>query len=131
MAVKEQLYSLLVSWFVTVYMKYICNIKNEIVICQDNTKWVALCSRCQAASSSSAGTEKLMALKELLAVEGQDRLASELEGVSRDLLRQVSIAAKLPIKVSGRSLTMSELRSALVAALHPSDEQKEAGRFQI
>ena len=31
MAVKEQLYSLLVSWFVTVYMKYICN-KNESVI---------------------------------------------------------------------------------------------------
>ena len=92
---------------------------------------MALCSRCQAASSSTAGTEKLRALKQLLALEGKDRLASEVEGVSREVLREVSIAAKLPIKVSGRSLTVSELRSALVAALHPSDEQEEAGCFQI
>ena len=98
---------------------------------EDNAKWAAFCSRSQAASSSTVGVEKLQALKEVSAAEGKDRLESELEGLSQDILRQVSTAANLPIKVSGRSLTMSELRSALLAVLNPSEEQKEAGCVQM
>ena len=97
------------------------------VFCQDLTKWIALCSPCQAASSSSVGMKKLRELKEFVAVEGKDRLDSELEGLSRDVLRQVSQAADLPVKVSGRTLTASELRHALLAVLIPSEEQEEAG----
>ena len=48
------------------------------VFCQDLTKWIALCSPCQAASSSSVGMKKLRELKEFVAVEGKDRLDSEL-----------------------------------------------------
>ena len=91
------------------------------VFCQDLTKWIALCSPCQAASSSSVGMKKLRELKEFVAVEGKDRLDSELEGLSRDVLRQVSQAADLPVKVSGRTLT------PLLAVLIPSEEQEEAG----
>ena len=43
--------------------------------------------------------KKLRELKEFVAVEGKDRLDSELEGLSRDVLRQVSQAADLPVKV--------------------------------
>ena len=97
------------------------------VFCQDLTKWIALCSPCQAASSSSVGMKKLRELKEFVAVEGKDRLDSELEGLSRDVLRQVSQAADLPVKVSGQTLTASELRHALLGVLIPSEEQEEAG----
>ena len=97
------------------------------VFCQDLTKWIALCSTCQAASSSSVGMKKLRELKEFVAVEGKDRLDSELEGLSRDVLRQVSQAADLPVKVSGQTLTASELRHALLGVLIPSEEQEEAG----
>ena len=93
------------------------------VFCQDLTKWIALCSPCQAASSSSVGMKKLRELKEFVAVEGKDRLDSELEGLSRDVLRQVSQAADLPVKVSGQTLTASELRHALLGVLIPSEEQ--------
>ena len=52
---------------------------------------------------------------------------SELEGLSRDVLRQVSQAADLPVKVSGRTLMASELRHALLGVLITSEEQEEAG----
>ena len=71
--------------------------------------------------------KKLRELKEFVAVEGKDRLDSELEGLSRDVLRQVSQAADLPVKVSGQTLTASELRHALLGVLIPSEEQEEAG----
>ena len=71
--------------------------------------------------------KKLRELKEFVAVEGKDRLDSELEGLSRDVLRQVSQAADLPVKVSGQTLTASELRHASLGVLIPSEEQEEAG----
>ena len=72
--------------------------------------------------------KKLRELKEFVAVEGKDRLDSELEGLSRDVLRQVSQAADLPVKVSGQTLVVAELRSAVLAhLLNQSDEPDEAG----
>ena len=90
-----------------------------------------MCFPCQAASSNNTGMETLQRLKEILADEGCGRVEEELEGFSRDILRRVSTAANVPVNVSGRSRTMSELRSALLAVLNPSEEQKEAGCVQM
>ena len=47
-----------------------------VCVCQDLTKWIALCSPCQAAPSQSAGMKKLQQLKEILVEEGRERVTS-------------------------------------------------------
>ena len=89
---------------------------------------MALCSRCQAASSKGGGMDMLQKLQQILAEEGRDRVQQEVQSVSRDVLREVSKAAHLPVAASdGRTMLVSELRSALLAyLLNQSEEQEEA-----
>ena len=86
----------------------------------------------QAASSSSGGLEQLQVLKELAAADGKDRVESAVKGLPRDILRQVIVAAKLPLRVSGVLQTLPQLKSALLAfLLNLPEEQEEAGWGQI
>ena len=84
-----------------------CSIVSRMALYRDNTK-----SPFQAASSSSGGLEQLEVLKELAAADGKDRVESALKGLSQDILRQVTVAAKLPLRVSGVLQTVSQLQSA-------------------
>ena len=72
--------------------------------------------------------DKLQKLQQILAEEGCDRVQQEVQSVSRDVLREVSQAAHLPVAASdGRTMLVSELRSALLAyLLNQSEEQEEA-----
>ena len=86
-------------------------------------------SPCQAASSQSAGMKKLQHLKDILVEEGRERVQQELQGIPRDVMREVCKAAQLPVAAqTGRTFVVAELRSAVLAhLLNQSDEQDEAG----
>ena len=100
-----------------------------VCVCQDLTKWIALCSPCQAAPSQSAGMKKLQQLKEILVEEGRERVQQELQGVPRNVMREVCKAAQLSVATpTGQTFVVAELRSAVLAhLLNQSDEPDEAG----
>ena len=86
----------------------------------------------QAASSSSGGLEQLQVLKELAAADGKDGVESAVKGLPQDILRQVIVAAKLPLRVSGVLQKVPQLKSALLAfLLNLPEEQEEAGWGQM
>ena len=100
-----------------------------VCVCQDLTKWIALCSPCQAAPSQSAGMKKLQQLKEILVEEGRERVQQELQGVPQNVMREVCKAAQLSVATpTGQTFVVAELRSAVLAhLLNQSDEPDEAG----
>ena len=87
------------------------------------------CSPCQAAPSQSAGMKKLQQLKEILVEEGRERAQQELQGIPRNVMREVCRAAHLPVATpTGQTFVVAELRSAVLAhLLNLYDEQDEAG----
>ena len=55
-----------------------------------------------------------------------------MKGLSRDILRQVIVAAKVPLRVSGVLQKVPQLKSALLAfLLNLPEEQEEAGWGQM
>ena len=88
------------------------------------------CSPCQVAPSQSAGMKKLQQLKEILVEEGRERrVQQELQGVPRNVMREVCKAAQLSVATpTGQTFVVAELRSAVLAhLLNQSDEPDEAG----
>ena len=87
------------------------------------------CSPCQVAPSQSAGMKKLQQLKEILVEEGCERVQQELQGVPRNVMREVCKAAQLSVATpTGQTFVVAELRSAVLAhLLNQSDEPDEAG----
>ena len=87
------------------------------------------CSPCQVAPSQSAGMKKLQQLKEILVEEGRERVQQELQGVPRNVMREVCKAAQLSVAApTGQTFVVAELRSAVLAhLLNQSDEPDEAG----
>ena len=71
--------------------------------------------------------DKLQELQQILAEEGRHRVQQEVQDVPQNVLREVSKAAQLPVAASdGRTMLVSELRSALLAyLLNQSEEQEE------
>ena len=115
-----------VTW-IEVFREELSRRQIFLVLYRDNTK-----SSFQAASSSSHGLEQLRVLKELAAGDGKDRVESAVKGLSRDILRQVTVAAKLPLRASGELQTLEPLQSALLAfLLNLPEEQEEAGWGQM
>ena len=56
-----------------------------IYFCVAVTELFRVSSPCQAASSQSAGMEKLQHLKDILVEEGRERVQQELQGIPRDV----------------------------------------------
>ena len=70
--------------------------------------------------------------EELAAADGKDGVESAVKGLPQDILRQVIVAAKLPLRVSGVLQKVPQLKSALLAfLLNLPEEQEEAGWGQM